>query len=79
MEPSRKILSSAWYSKLWITTGAHLAFCRDEFCEPRSDIVRQAMRVRCAFKQGYVYHAAENQDSSKRRNGDIPEFRVVIA
>ncbi|GFY19589.1 hypothetical protein TNCV_4647611 [Trichonephila clavipes] len=41
VEPNQNVLSPAWCSKLRLTTAVHSALCRDEFCKPRSDIVRQ--------------------------------------
>ncbi|GFU52736.1 uncharacterized protein TNCV_275511 [Trichonephila clavipes] len=37
---SLKLMSRAWSTALRLTTGVHPALCRDEFREPRSDIVR---------------------------------------
>ncbi|GFW15475.1 hypothetical protein TNCV_4656151 [Trichonephila clavipes] len=37
---SEIVLSPLWYSRLWPTTGVHLAPCQDEFRGPRSDYVR---------------------------------------
>ncbi|GFS81152.1 uncharacterized protein TNCV_1224021 [Trichonephila clavipes] len=39
-EPNR-VVSCIWCSNLRITTSVHVALCRDEFCEPRYDAVRQ--------------------------------------
>ncbi|GFV70713.1 hypothetical protein TNCV_2022771 [Trichonephila clavipes] len=41
MELGQNVLSPVRCSKLSLTTGVHLAFGRDEFRGPRSDIVRQ--------------------------------------
>ncbi|GFV99520.1 hypothetical protein TNCV_5078841 [Trichonephila clavipes] len=41
VKPSQNILPSAWFSKLRLMTGAHLAPSHDEFRGPRSDIVDQ--------------------------------------
>ncbi|GFU52713.1 uncharacterized protein TNCV_2454261 [Trichonephila clavipes] len=40
VEPNLKLMSPAWSTALRLTIGVHPALCRDEFREPRSDIVR---------------------------------------
>ncbi|GFX26537.1 hypothetical protein TNCV_4535491 [Trichonephila clavipes] len=46
VEPSQIVLSAAWNSKLWLTTGVKLTFCRDEFRGPPSDIISQGALTR---------------------------------
>ncbi|GFW38063.1 hypothetical protein TNCV_835031 [Trichonephila clavipes] len=40
VKPSQIVLSPVWCSKLRLTTGVHIAFCRDDFVGPRSDNLR---------------------------------------
>ncbi|GFW27864.1 putative LOC100569746 [Trichonephila clavipes] len=45
VESYQSALSPVWCSKLRLTTGVHLALCRDEFCGSRSDIVRSRAKI----------------------------------
>ncbi|GFU67090.1 hypothetical protein TNCV_4969391 [Trichonephila clavipes] len=45
VELSLIVLSHVWCSKLWLTTGVHLALSQNEFRGPRSDVIRQVALV----------------------------------